>query len=445
MLQAINPVGSNDSPGRRWLHLAAWALTCATFPLVWMGGLVTSHGAGMSVPDWPNSFGYNMFALPWEHWLGAYSGGVFYEHSHRLLGTLAGLMAIGCAASAWGWARSDGVRRTLRVIAGLATLAVVVALIVDRTAGLSESQSKSLGHGVSGLGSLAALLATLSIGRYREARASLRWLALGCLLAVIVQGLMGGFRVRETSLTLAFLHGIFGQMVFGLAALLVVMSSKWWMNARADRDASALPVVRWVSLLIVALVVNQLVLGAAMRHDVAPGVARAAGLAIPDWPAHYGRLIPPTGAAELARVNDDRAFTLQLPRVTMGQVWLHFAHRIGAYLTLIVVITTAVFVLRRGVRGVRWAIVAQALLVLAQATLGVLTVVYRKPADIASAHQATGALLLAASAVVAARAWRLYDLRPLAEVRAGSVSAEPGSAGRLPHLLGVPSAGAEAR
>jgi len=50
-----------DNPAlRRFLLLSA----AATFVLVWMGGLVTSHEAGLSVPDWPNTYGYNMFFLP---------------------------------------------------------------------------------------------------------------------------------------------------------------------------------------------------------------------------------------------------------------------------------------------------------------------------------------------------------------------------------------------
>ena len=59
-----------------------WAVLTAmlTFVLLCSGGLVTSHGAGMAVPDWPNSFGYNMFLFPVSRWV----GGIFYEHTHRL-------------------------------------------------------------------------------------------------------------------------------------------------------------------------------------------------------------------------------------------------------------------------------------------------------------------------------------------------------------------------
>jgi len=50
-------------------------------PVIGLGGLVTSHEAGMSVPDWPNTYGYNLFLFPISKWV----GGVFYEHTHRLL------------------------------------------------------------------------------------------------------------------------------------------------------------------------------------------------------------------------------------------------------------------------------------------------------------------------------------------------------------------------
>ena len=51
-----------------WLHRFAVLTALATLGLVGMGGLVTSHGVGMAVPDWPTSYGYNMFALPISTW-----------------------------------------------------------------------------------------------------------------------------------------------------------------------------------------------------------------------------------------------------------------------------------------------------------------------------------------------------------------------------------------
>jgi cytochrome c oxidase assembly protein subunit 15 len=66
----------------RWaLHRFACFCAGGVLFLICLGGLVTSHGAGMSVPDWPNTYGYNMFFFPWQDWV----GGIFFEHSHRLV------------------------------------------------------------------------------------------------------------------------------------------------------------------------------------------------------------------------------------------------------------------------------------------------------------------------------------------------------------------------
>jgi cytochrome c oxidase assembly protein subunit 15 len=73
------------------LYWVALLTACATFPLIFMGGLVTSHGAGMSVPDWPNSYGYNMFLFPPRLWI----GGILYEH------TVVGMFSIALALCAW--------------------------------------------------------------------------------------------------------------------------------------------------------------------------------------------------------------------------------------------------------------------------------------------------------------------------------------------------------
>jgi heme a synthase len=98
-----------------WPHRWAVALVCATFPLIWVGGLVTTYDAGMAVPYWPNTYGYNLFLYPWQTWIyGPF--GLFIEHGHRLLGALSGLLTIGFFASAW-WCQRRGLVRWLAVVA----------------------------------------------------------------------------------------------------------------------------------------------------------------------------------------------------------------------------------------------------------------------------------------------------------------------------------------
>lgn len=76
-----------------WTHRLAVALAAVAFPVIWVGSLVTTYNAGMAVPDWPNTYGYNMFAYPWTTWiLGPWD--LFVEHGHRLLASLCGFIAI---------------------------------------------------------------------------------------------------------------------------------------------------------------------------------------------------------------------------------------------------------------------------------------------------------------------------------------------------------------
>ena len=111
--------GPATSPGEPsvWPHRLAVILACATFPLLFIGGLVTSKGAGLAVPDWPNTFGYNMFLYPWSKMV----GNIFYEHSHRLVASAVGLLTIALTMAFWlqerrPWLRRLGVVALLLVI-----------------------------------------------------------------------------------------------------------------------------------------------------------------------------------------------------------------------------------------------------------------------------------------------------------------------------------------
>ena len=76
-----------------WPYRLSVALALVTFPLIWVGGLVTTYDAGMAVPDWPGTYGYNLLRYPWQTWI-AGPWDLFIEHGHRLLGATAGLLAI---------------------------------------------------------------------------------------------------------------------------------------------------------------------------------------------------------------------------------------------------------------------------------------------------------------------------------------------------------------
>ena|SRR6185437_7513335 len=88
--QSLLPTGHLFFSMNRYLHLFATVTTICAFVLICSGGLVTSKGAGMSVPDWPTTYGYNMFLFPVSRWI----GGVLYEHTHRLLASAVGALTL---------------------------------------------------------------------------------------------------------------------------------------------------------------------------------------------------------------------------------------------------------------------------------------------------------------------------------------------------------------
>lgn len=403
------------------LHWLAIATAAATFPLIFLGGLVTSHKAGMSVPDWPNSYGYNMFLFPPNLWI----GGIFYEHTHRLMGTLVGFCSILLVLRAWAPAAGARMARVWRNLAvGFAILTVCAALA-------------RWNHTAVGCGSLALICTAALPFRNREPRRSIRWLSVAILGAVIFQGVLGGLRVVMVNLDLAIVHACFAQAFFCLSATAAVISSRWWINQINGREnlitrgLSLRGAWMW-GLTAVCLIYAQLVIGAVMRHE-------QAGLAIPDFPLNYGHLLPPINteqldAANLSRLNDP---TLD-QRVSLWQIWVHFAHRLGAVAVSVGVVGLAIHLLRRYGQVVflhraAWMLLG---LLVVQLTLGIFTVLWRKPADLASAHVAVGALTLLCAFIVTLRVWHLRRLDGVitqsAEVSAESfnvIGSAPGAVG----------------
>ncbi len=98
-----------------WLHRLATVIVCLVWPLIWIGGLVTTYSAGMAVPDWPGTYGYNLFLYPYQTWLsGPFD--LFIEHGHRLLGALVGMVAIAAVVVAYVTEPRIWVRRLALVV-----------------------------------------------------------------------------------------------------------------------------------------------------------------------------------------------------------------------------------------------------------------------------------------------------------------------------------------
>jgi len=295
-----------------WLHRYTRLLVAATLLLVAAGGMVTSTNSGLSVPDWPTSYGYSMFTFP----LSKMVGGIFYEHGHRLIASTVGVLTIGLVIFLWR---------------------------VDR-------------------------------------RRWMRTLALVSLAAVILQGVLGGITVRYMlPAPVSIGHAGLAQLFFCLTVSIALFTSRSWLAPGSPSVDDA--VLRRRTLGLTVAVYIQILLGATMRHI-------GAGLAIPDFPWSFGRVIPPVWTPQIA---------------------VHFAHRVMALIVTIWIIMNAVYI--RRYHSDRSGLVRPATLligvVLVQATLGALVVLSAKQPVINTLHVATGAIVLATSLVVTLRAFRV--------------------------------------
>ncbi len=143
--------GNLDS---RWPHRIACLLACVVFPLIWVGNLVTTADAGMAVPDWPNTYGYNLFAYPYREWfLGPWD--LFVEHGHRLLASLAGLISIVLLIVTWRFEKREWVQF---FALGLFALVVVQGLLGGIRV-LGDARWVAKVHGCVGPGFFAATVA----------------------------------------------------------------------------------------------------------------------------------------------------------------------------------------------------------------------------------------------------------------------------------------------
>ena len=367
----VPTTAGSDLPGRpryrRWLHGLAVVLVVCTFALITMGGHVTSIEAGLAVPDWPSTFGHNMFIAPLNTWY--YASETFAEHSHRLMGAVVGLLAI-----------------------------------------------------------------ALAVGMFRSAErpAAVRWMGVVILAFVIVQGLLGGFRVTETSQLLAGVHGVLGQLVLCLTVLAAAVTGRRWIDADLQKRR---PFAAKLAVAVMALLVVQLTLGSAVRHS-------GSALAIPDFPASYGHVLPPPDQPAVNAAVAQYKATHQAPEAfapaavggapggySAWQVHLHFAHRVGALIVSAFVVWLVLRVWWRfaGERRVLVPATLLGVLLLCQVSLGVMTIWTGELASVATMHQTCGAALIATATWLTIRLHRVpvpAERRKRAPVAAGEATTE---------------------
>ncbi|HET9217045.1 MAG TPA: COX15/CtaA family protein [Terriglobia bacterium] len=316
MSRNVRVAGSLHEEGENvGLHRFALFTACSTAFLIFVGGLVTSNRAGLSVPDWPTSYGWNMFTFPYSKWV----GGIFYEHGHRLVASFVGFLTVILAS--WTWLKDT--RRWIRV------------------------------------------------------------LSLVALISVITQGILGGLTVKYLLPTpISMTHALLAQTFFCMTIAMAYFTSPSWKrglpNIQDTHVGISLPKL---SLLTTGAVYLQLLLGAWMRHT-------ESGLAIPDFPLAFGRLIP---------------------EFTNYHVTIHFAHRMGAILVAGMIAWTFVrmYVWHQHDNLLFRPALILVILVFAQLALGAFTIWTEKSPVITSVHVATGALILGTSFLLTLRAYSM--------------------------------------
>jgi len=259
-----------------WPHRLAVALALVTFPLIWVGGLVTTYDAGMAVPDWPGTYGYNLLLYPWQSWIAA-PWDLFIEHGHRLLGAAAGLLAIGLVAVVW---LTD--RRPWLVAASFGGLALVIVqgLLGGARVVLDERLVAVL-HGCTGplfFAYLAGLVVATSVWwkntPHLHTKDGLRvnrgaWIVVGFAYVQLVLGAL--LRHVPLSAPPAVFRVALVLHLIVAAALAIHVAGMAWRMRRLAPEASAL---RAPGFTVVALVLIQLFLGVATY---------AAKYAFPAW------------------------------------------------------------------------------------------------------------------------------------------------------------------
>ena len=327
----------------RWLRYLALLLCLATFCLIFLGGQVKSHEAGLSVPDWPLTYGENPVTFGISKW----TGGIFYEHFHRLF--------------------AGGV--------ALLTVLLAVALYV------------------------------------KEQRVWMVALGAGAVLTVLAQAFLGGLTVwYQLPVLVSSAHAVLAQTFF-LITIVICYGLSEERRRRVERiqhgAPEALTALKTGAIVLIIAVYAQLFLGALMRHTesglAVPDFPTTAGHLLPvlnddtltwinDW-----------------RFDHTDSLGAELPDVTMGQVAIHLAHRGGALVISLLIFCLAGMAWRRRLshpvlwRTALWLCV----LVLFQVTLGAFTIWTTKNPYVTSVHVVTGAGVLGLSTLLALRAWPL--------------------------------------
>lgn len=183
------------------VHRFALFTVIFTWLLICLGGHVTSTESGLAVPDWPTSYGFNMFLFPWTRMV----GGIFWEHSHRLMASLVGVLTFILACLIW----------------------------------------------------------------QKETRRWIKILALVAVFGVIFQGVLGGLRVVLIKQQIGIFHAAIAQLFLSVLCILATATSRSWIFFSVSKETNPTRwlTLKRFAIGLTFLVFIQLMLGATMRHE----------------------------------------------------------------------------------------------------------------------------------------------------------------------------------
>ncbi len=319
-------ISISDSRARA-LHRFAILAAVATFCLIFVGGLVTSTGSALAVPDWPLAFG--KLIPQWK-------GGIRFEYGHRVVAAVVVMLTLGLMVWAWRVEPRKWVRNT--VFAAFAL--------------------------------------------------------------IIVQAVLGGITVLyDLPLPIAVAHAGTAQAFFCVMVSIAIFTNPRWEGIKRRAEAGrGIPLTMLAGITTVVIYL-QILVGAVMRH-------LGAGLAIPDFPLAFGKIIPPYWNEYIA---------------------VNFAHRCGAILVTIMIVWTVARVLRvhRENASLRHTALGLILLLILQVCLGALTIWSGRAVIPTTSHVLIGAAVLATSVSLTIRAYHLFGLPGRLEAAETGAQSEP--------------------
>ena len=246
-----------------WPLRTAWFLVCATFSLIFVGGLVTTYQAGMAVPDWPNTYGYNLFLFPLTNWLSG-PWNLFIEHGHRLMAFGVGIVTLLLVILVHRTESRTSVRFLSWIALGLVTFQAALGgfrVLLDR-------QLLAMIHGCTAPAffAVATALAVVlspkwnadhSKGNQKSSSTSLTMLALFTLLLIFLQIMIGANLRHITHWMTSAAFGAF--VLFHLMIAAVVTGHVIWLYIRCRKQNST---IRRPASILAVLMIVQLALGA---------------------------------------------------------------------------------------------------------------------------------------------------------------------------------------